>query len=129
MYNFVFWFFYKFFEWRKGFKSFFLPAGMVGLAVLIHLGLAYSIVRYFTGFTVEFLSSSYGYNRLILLPIILFFFFCLYQLYYKKNAERILEKRRIDNFSQPRNILLIILVLVLPLLVSIRLTNIAVKGS
>lgn len=94
MYNFIFWFFYKFFEWRKGFKSSFIASAMVGLTILVHLGLVHSIIRYFTRFTIGVFSNSYGYNRLILLPVVILWFYILYQFYYKKRADEILEKRK-----------------------------------
>lgn len=125
MYNFVFWFFYKFFEWRKGFKSSFLAAAMVGFAMEIHLALLYAIVRYFTGLSVGGLTGSYGQRRLILLPFAIAWCFIIYYIYYKKKAPDILEKYTNEHFSKTKNILFIILLLVVPLVVAIKLTNVA----
>lgn len=129
MYNFIFWFFYKFFEWRKGFKSSFIASAMVGLTILIHLGLIHSIVRYLTGFTIGVFSNSYGYNRLILLPLVFLWFFIVYQLCYKKRASQILEGRKENKFSKPKNIIFVVALIVVPLLLSIKLTNIAVSAK
>ncbi|OQP64204.1 hypothetical protein A4R26_33735 [Niastella populi] len=129
MYNFVFWFFYKFFEWRKKFKSPFLPASMVGLTMIIHLGLIHAFLRYFTGFNIGVISNKYGYNRLILLPIVLLWFFLVYQLYYKKRSDEILKHYSESCFYSLKNILYIILVIVVPLIVAIWLTNLAVKKA
>jgi hypothetical protein len=129
MYNFIFWFFYKFFEWRKDFKSSFIASAMVGLTILIHLGLIHSIIRYFTGFTIGVFSNSYGYNRLILLPLVILWFFILYQFYYKKRADQILEKRMENKFSEPKNIIMAVVLIVVPLLIAIKLTNIAVSNQ
>ena len=128
MYNFIFWFFYRFFEWRKGFESTFLASAMVGLTILIHLGLIHSIIRYFTGFTIGVFSNSYGHNRLILLPLVILWFIVLYFIYYKKNSDKILQKRNANKFSEPKHIILTIVLMVLPLLIAIKLTNSVVSN-
>jgi hypothetical protein len=127
MYNFVFWFFYKFFEWRKGFQSPFLAGAMVVLAISFHLILIHSVIRYFTGFTVGTFSDNYGYNKLIMLPIVLALFFTLYLVYYKKKASQILSRYNGYRISSLRNILLVMLILVVPLIITIVLTNMAVR--
>jgi len=129
MYNFVFWFFYKFFEWRKGFRSSFLSACMVGLAIIIHLGLIHSVLRYFTGFTIGVFTSRYGYNRLLLLPIILSCFFVVYQFYYRKRANDILKHYGEEQVFSIKNILYIVLIMAVPLIIAILLTNLSVKRA
>ncbi|OJW01549.1 MAG: hypothetical protein BGO52_13760 [Sphingobacteriales bacterium 44-61] len=129
MYDYLFWFFYKFFEWRKGFKSPLIASAMVGLVILIHIGLIHSIVRYFTGFTIGVFSNSYGYNRLILLPVVILWFYFLYHFFYRKRADKILESRKENKFSEPKNIIFVILLIVVPLIIAIRLTNIAISNQ
>lgn len=123
MYNFIFWFFYKFFEWRKGFKSSFIASAMVGLTILIHVGLIHSIIRYFTGFTSGVFNNNYGYNRLILLPLVFLWFIIIYQLCYKKMTSQILERRKENEISEPKNIIFVVGLIVVPLLLAIKITN------
>jgi hypothetical protein len=125
MYNFIFWFFYKFFEWRKGFQSFFISGTMVAFAVIIHLLLLYNILRYFTGFTIPYFSGNYGQRKLILLPMVIVLFFMLYFGYYKNKGEGILLKYEGKKFSNSKNIIFIIFLLVVPLIIVIKLSNIA----
>ncbi|MCP9750046.1 hypothetical protein [Ferruginibacter sp. HRS2-29] len=123
MYNFVFWFFYKFFEWRKGFKSIFLSAAMVGLTVLIHLLLLYAVIRYFTNTTLGKLNGSYTDRKLLYSPFVIGIFLIVYFFYYRRKSEVVLNKKENDRFSRPINIFYIILILVVPLLLAILFTN------
>jgi hypothetical protein len=126
MYNFIFWFFYKFFEWRKGFKSAFIAGAMVGFALVIHLFLLYGIVRYATGFTLPYFSDSYGQRKLMLLPLAIVFFLIIYFGYYRKQAQKILSRYAGNKFSRPINILLIVLLLIVPLMIAIQLVSMTV---
>jgi hypothetical protein len=123
MYNFIFWFFYRFFEWRKGFQSVFLSSAMAGLAMLMHLLLGYCLLRYFGLIPISTFTETYTQRKLIILPFVLIFFVILYYGYYKNHAHNILEKRPREKFSRPVNILYMTLILVVPLLIAIRLTN------
>jgi len=123
MYNFVFWFFYRFFEWRKGFQSSFLSASMVAFVLLIHLGLLYSIIRYFTGFSFTYLTGSYGQRKYMLLPFMLLLFFLVYLIFYKNRTTEVLEKYGDNKFSSAKNIVLVLLITVVPLIAAIILTN------
>ncbi len=121
MYNFVFWFFYKFFEWRKDFKSVFLASVIVVLSFLIHLMLIYNVLRYFSGFGFDTMNRSYVDRKLILLPFVLVLFLIFYFGYYKFKSEHILEKYKSEKFSKPLNIIYILLILVVPLLIAIKI--------
>lgn len=126
MYNFLFWFFYKFFEWRKGFKSTFLSASMVGLAIIVHLGLLHAILRYLTGFNIGVFSNHYGYNRLILLPIVITWFFIMFQVY-KRISNDILRRYNEKYNLNFKTTFYVALILIVPLIISIWLTNLAVE--
>ena len=123
MYNLIFWFFYKPFEWRKGFQSSFIAGAMAGLTLVIHLLLLYRILTYFIGFKLPYFTGNYGQRRLMLLPLVIIFFFILYFGYYKKKTGDILEKYKDKKFSKPKNIFLIILLIAVPLIVVIRLAK------
>ena len=129
MYNFVFWFFYRFFEWRKGFQSSFIAGAMVVFTLAIHLLLLYGIVRNFTGIAFPYFSGSYGQRKLMLLPLVVVLFFILYFGYYKKYGDKILSKYGDKKFSKPKNIIFIILLLVVPLIAAIKLTNMTVANQ
>lgn len=121
MYNFVFWFFYKYFEWKDNDSFSFIPAGIVALAIEMHVFLLYSFIRYFTGFGFGISKTSYG--KLFFIPFILVLWLFVYFIYYRDNANRILDNKKDQKFSTPRNILYIVLILVVPLLLVIFFTN------
>jgi len=119
----VFWFFYRFFEWRKRFRSSFIASAMVGITMIIHIAFLYSAVRHFVGFPFERSNMNYGQRRLLLLPLVFLFLCLIYFLYYRKRAKVILEKKGGKRFSSISNILIISVLLILPLLAAIIFTN------
>jgi hypothetical protein len=127
MYNFVFWYFYKFFEWRKDFKSVFLASAIVGLAIIIHVMLIYNLIKYFTGFSFGIMNGSYTDRKLIFLPFVLAVFLITYYSYYKTQSGYILEKNKLGKISSPLNIFYILLILVVPLLVAIKFNSLIIK--
>lgn len=127
MYNLVFWFFYRYFEKYKGYKSPFLSAAAVVTALIIHLGLIHSIIRYFTGFNIGTFSTDYTTNKFILLPIVFLAFFICFKLYYQSRTRVILEKYENKNPFSLTNILLILIIMVVPIIAIAVLTNMAVR--
>ena len=123
MYNFVFWFFYKYFEWRKGFKSVFLASLIVALALLIHIMLLYSVARYLNLITISQLNKSYVERKVIRLPFVLILYLSVYFFYYKSKAEIILETYKSRKYNSYSNILLASGILLLPLILAITITN------
>ena len=130
MYNFVFWFFYKYFEWRKGFRSPSTAATMVGLTITVHLTFLYSLLRYISGFSIGSFGNwySYGQRKLMLLPLALLLYYLVYLFYYKKKTTSILEKYADEKFSAARNIFVVVCLLVVPLVGTIILTKLAVPS-
>ena len=129
MYNFVFWFFYKFFEWRKRFKSIFVAASIVGVTIIVHLVLVYSIIRNITGLKIQPFQGSYGSRKYVLMGIALVFFFFIYLVYSKANAKEILKKYQGNRFSNLKNVFLIIVILILPLVIVLLLNSSPVGAS
>lgn len=126
MYSFVFWFFLKFVEWRSGFESKILPSCMVFNTIIIHFFLIHSVLRFYTGFNIGVFSNDYLTNKLLWLPILLLFYFFTYKYFNDAKVKAILNNHRGNKAFAVKNFLLIFTVIVLPLLVSINLTNMAV---
>jgi uncharacterized membrane protein len=129
MYNFVFWFFYKYFEWRKGFQSPSTAATMVGFTITVHIAFLYSLFRYLLGYSIGTFDGaySYGQRKLMLLPLALLLYYLIYHLYYKRKASSILEQYVDKEFSTARNILIVVSLLVIPLIGIIIFTKQAVN--
>jgi hypothetical protein len=94
MYNFIFWFFYKFHEWKNKDNSSFVPSCAVMVAFIIHVFFIYSIFRYYTesnplGWGNDL---SYGQRKYLMFPFALLLFFLVWFLYYRKKAKYILAK-------------------------------------
>lgn len=125
MYNFVFWFFYKFYEWKDKDDSTFIPAGPTVIAGIIHLFLFYSIYRFSTHTNpLEWGTGlSYGQRKYLMFPFVILLFFLVWYFYYRKKSKVILAKYEGKKPFTIKNILLIILIMVVPLIIAIRLTN------
>lgn len=125
MYNFVFWFFYKFYEWKDKDDSTFIPATLVIFSFIIHLFLFYSIYRFTThtnplGWGTHL---SYGQRKYLMLPFVILLFLGVWYFYYRKRSKAILMKYEGKRPFTIKNILLIVLIMVVPLIIAIRLTN------
>ena len=125
MYNFVFWFFYKYFEWKSKDDSTFIPATLVIFSFIIHLFLIYSIYRYGTHTNpLEWGTGlSYGQRKYLMFPFVILLFFLVWYFYYRKKSKAILSKFEGRKAFTVKNILLIILIMVVPLIIAIRFTN------
>lgn len=109
MYDFIYWFSFKFFDWRKGFKSSSLSSAMGRLSIASHFLFIHSIVRYFTGWNLGTFSNNYTINKLILLPLAFCFFFIIDKFFYSARKEKILKKYADKEPILVSNILLYIL--------------------
>jgi|GEM_PF-1554342 len=132
MYNFIFWLFYKFYEWKDKDDSTLVPTAPVVISLIIHIETIFSTVYYLTGYNYSLMpyhdsSITYGQRKLIGLPIMLLLFFLVWYFYYRKKAKQILTKYEGKKALSLKNILLILLLMVLPLIISIQLTNLSVK--
>jgi hypothetical protein len=129
MYNFIFWFFYKYFEWKDKDDSTFVPSCLVFLALAFHAILLYSILRYYSGVNPLGWGEtlSYGQRKLIMFPFAILMFFLIWYFYYRKKAKQILEARQDRKALTVKNIVLVLLIMVVPLIIAIRFTNMSVK--
>src|SRR5690606_14207414 len=127
MYNFVFWFFYKYFEWKDKDDSTFIPSAVVILTVAFHLILLFSLLRYFTDINIDLIpwgkDLSYGQRKYLGIPFVILLFFLVWYFYYRKKSKEILSKYDGRKPFTVMNILLIILIMVVPLIIAIGLTN------
>ena len=125
MYRFVYWFFYKYFIWKKGFESSFLASSMVGLTFIFHLILILSIIMYTTGWKIlEFLQGfNYSTRKLIMIPFTFLFFWFIDLIYFKRKKQVILGDYEKMNPFSIKSISSIILLLIMPLILGIWLFN------
>lgn len=127
MYNFIFAYFYKFYEWRKGFQSISISSLMVALSIVIHLGFIHSIVRYSTGFNIGKMSESHVLNKLAMFLFLFSLVYILYSFYYKRNATNVLLQYKDLKISSLPKITLVLIIMLVPLVLGAILTNLAVK--
>ena len=127
MYNFVFWFFYKYFEWKDKDDSTFIPSAVVILTFTFHLILLFSLLRHFTDISIDLIpwgkDLSYGQRKYLGMPFVMLLFFLVWYFYYRKKSKAILAKYEGKNPFTVKNILLIILIMIVPLIIAIRFTN------
>jgi tellurite resistance protein TehA-like permease len=127
MYNFIFWFFYKFHEWKDKDNSSFVPSCVVMVVFIIHVGLRFSIIRYFSGITTPLWGEelSYGQRKYLMFPFAVLLFFLVWFLYYRKKAKYILEKYEGQKPFTVKKIISVVLIIVVPLIIAIKFTNMA----
>lgn len=127
MYNFIFWFFYKYFEWKDKDDSIFIPSAVVILTLTFHSILLFSLLRYFNIINIDLLpwgkDLSYGQRKYIGIPFIILLFFLVWYFYYRRKSKAILSRYGDKKPFTVKNILLVILIMVVPLIIAIRLTN------
>lgn len=125
MYNFFFWFFYKYFEWKDKTDLSFTPSSIVVLIINIHLGFIYSVYIYLYG---ERLISQdnlpYYYSKLLIAPFIFSAFFLIWYFYYRRKKEEILKKYEGRKVFTVKNIIIVLFFTVLPLIFIIRLNTV-----
>ncbi len=126
MYNFIFWFCYRARERGRGEKSTFSSAMIVALTIMIHVGLVYATIRYFTGYNVGTFSNDYFTNKLMLAPFIILLFVVVYLFYYFRGVENVLKKFDGRKLFTLANIALMVLIIVVPLVIAAMVTNLAV---
>lgn len=120
MYDFVYWFFYKYFAWRKGFQSSFVASSVVWLAISLHILLLYSLVKLFTGWSLDpiLTKHEYGERKWIMIACMLPLVFLLDFFYFRIRKTYILEKFKSKKPFTVKNITLILLLLFVPAVLS-----------
>lgn len=128
MYNFIFWFFYKYFEWKDKDDSTFIPSALVIFSFIIHLFFFYSVYRISTHSNpLEWGSGlSYGQRKYLGFPFVMLLFFIIWYFYYRKKARQILSKYEGKKALTAKNIVLVLLIMVVPLIIAIKLTNLSI---
>ncbi len=128
MYNFIYWFFFKFYEWKDKSDSTFLPSCASTVALEIHVLLIYSIMRYSSVVSyVDYGNLSYSDRKYLFLPFALLLFLVTWFFYYRRRHIAIMKKFDAKKPFTFLNITLVILIFAVPLLVAIRLVNLAVE--
>ena len=122
MYKFIFNFFYRYFKKRRDFGARFSASLIVFSTVFFQFTCIASFVRLLTGFNIfgKGFSEDYFTNKLCLMPFgfVLAYVFVFY--YSQKRAMSIVNEYPNDyNIYTIKNILLVILILVVPLLLTI----------
>ena len=120
MYNLVFIFFYKLSSKRnpdaKGAAKTF-----VALATFMHLFFLASVAMFAFGIKIPPLDDTQIINKLYFLPVLILWFFFISIFYNKKKINEILNVSENNHIVSPKNILIILLIMVLPAVIAIKL--------
>jgi hypothetical protein len=118
MYDFVFWFFHIFFSKKRNDDSSLTPAGMVGVAMIIHVGMLFAIQRYFTGIDIDWKRDvSYGQRKYFFIPMILIALTLIWLIFYRKRKAAIINKYKEKEPFTAKNYVLIALIFIVPLII------------
>jgi hypothetical protein len=123
MYNFIFSFFYWYFNKRNDITPRFSAALTVALTVFFHLFLFANIITFFTGINLagKPFSQDYSTNKLYLMPFGLVYVYSFVFFYNRKRTMAILSKYPTNyNWISVKNILLILLIMIVPFLLGIQ---------
>lgn len=131
MYNFIFYFFYKYFESRKDFSPRFSALCAVAGAQFIHAFFLVTAIRYC--FKINILpaafSQSYMINKFYWMPILAIWLLFVFSYYKRERVNHILEER--DKLGEKvftfKRIAMIILVIGVPLVLGILFIKIGQK--
>lgn len=118
MYDFLFWFTLKFYEHRDKDDSSFIPALTVTVAFLIHIGMIYTIVRYYTGYNFDWANGPWGIREKFLIMSGMFLLgIIVWLIFYRKRKEAILKCYENSYAFRFINYVFVFLMLVAPVLV------------
>jgi len=121
MYNFVFYFFYKYFEKTGDSIPQYRAILAVSTTIGFHVFCIVSIVKYLFEFNIPRIDEKYLLNKLYLMPLALLLILLVYLYYNKIRIDKIIESKvkNIDNVFSYKNIFLIILIIGVPLIIGI----------
>jgi hypothetical protein len=123
MYNFIFSFFYRYFNKRNDLTPRFSAALAVALTVFFHLFLFANLITFFTDINLagKPFSQDYSINKLYLMPFGIVYVYSFVFFYNRKRAMAILSKYPTNyKWISVKNILLILLIMIMPFLLGIQ---------
>lgn len=122
MYNFIFYFYYKYFKKRNDFDPIF--SAKVGLTstIAFHIFFLLVIFKYFLDVSIPRFHESYAINKAYLIPVVILQLIIVLVIYNKKRTRRIIQQYELEEkIFSIKNILFIIFINVFPLLIGIYL--------
>ena len=127
MYNFIFYFFYSYHKKGRSYGPRETAGLAVALTIFLHFFMLWTGVKFFTGiniFPIKKFSDDYFTNKLFFMPFMMAFGFLVVKYYNHKRAMQIINKYPKDyKVVTLRNVLLVILIAIVPLLISIQFVN------
>jgi len=122
MYNFIYYFFFQFFSWKKDNDPKDSALYGVMLAFFCHGFFVVTTINFIT--ESNFLASGFGKNshKFYAAPFIIAIMFFVHRIF-KKKSERIIEKYKGKKMLTATNILFAVLLIIVPLILGIQFLN------
>ncbi len=117
MYNFIFIFFYKYFQRLKDPIPRYRAILAVTTTIGFHVFCLVSILKYFLNITLPRFDERYLINKFYIIPFILVLVLLVYLYYNKNRTDEIIKSKK--NMFTIKNIFTIILIIILPVIVGI----------
>lgn len=114
MYKFIYYFHYRLAERKNPSPSSFAAGGVL-IAQIVHLGLIYIILQKIFGQTFIQKTNSLSL-KLMIAPLILFWYILLNIYYNLKRREKIIKKFEMYNIGKTKKIVLILIYMLLPVI-------------
>jgi hypothetical protein len=121
MYNFIFYFFYKYFQTTNDLTPRFRAILAVAISIGFHLFCLVSILKYLLNFTIVRFDERYLINKFYLMPFALLFILLVYLSFNKKRTDEIikLEDDKGKNMLTLKYIVSIIMIISFPVILGI----------
>lgn len=121
MYNFMFYFFYCYYERFKDFSPRFSAICAVVITQFIHVFLGIALIKYLFSVRLPRLHESVFWNKLFFIPFGIMWIIIVYKFYSLQKTAQIInqQKERINQPFSIKNIIIVIMVIALPLALAI----------
>ena len=129
MYDFIFYFFYKYFQRTNDSIPRYRAILAVATAVGFHLFCVISIIKYFTDLNISRFHPGYLQNKLFFTPFILALILVIYFRYNKSRTDLILRNKEKEGKAvfNVKNIILVFVIIVMPLIIGILFINVVLR--
>jgi len=95
MYDYIYLFFYKFFEWKKDGDARDSAIYGIMLTVFFHLFFLYTTFNYFTGMNPLAMAFGSGHSKFYWIPLVVLIMFSVYRIF-ERRSDQILTQKNVE---------------------------------
>ncbi len=123
MYDFMYLFFYKFFEWKKDDDPKDSAIYGIMVAIFFHMFFLYNAFTNYTNINPLALAFGTNKSKFFWIPLVVAIMFLIYRIF-KKRSNQILTPKNLERqLLTPKNIIIVVLIVFGPLILGIQFLN------